>query len=71
MKKIFALVLLLCLIQGAVFANERVKGYARKNGAYVNGYHRSSPNSTQLDNYSTQGNVNPYTGNSGHRRAQH
>jgi hypothetical protein len=44
-----------------------VNGYFKKDGTYVDGYYRSRPNSTNTDNYSTQGNVNPYTGKSGTR----
>jgi hypothetical protein len=29
-------------------------GYYRANGTYVQGYHATNPNSTKLDNYSTQ-----------------
>jgi len=32
------------------------------------GHYRSSPNSTQRDNYSTYGNTNPYTGQRGTKR---
>jgi len=42
-----------------------VKGYTKKDGTYVAGYWRSSPNDTMLDNYSTKGNINPYTGKAG------
>ncbi len=42
-----------------------VNGYERSNGTYVQGHEQSNPNSTKLDNYSTQGNVNPYTGQTG------
>src|ERR1051326_3977388 len=42
-----------------------VKGYVRSNGTYVVPYVRSAPNGTTADNYSTKGNVNPYTGQPG------
>ncbi|HSD07663.1 hypothetical protein [Flavobacterium sp.] len=42
-----------------------VQGYTRSNGTYVQGYYRTEPNSTRNDNYSTVGNVNPYTGEAG------
>ena len=42
-----------------------VQGYTRQNGTYVQGYNRSSANGTACDNYSYQGNVNPYTGREG------
>ena len=40
-------------------------GYYRSNGTYVNGHYKSKSNRTNHDNYSTQGNRNPFTGNSG------
>lgn len=44
-----------------------VRGYTKNNGTYVNGYTRTSRNSTNHDNYSTTGNRNPYTGTTGAR----
>lgn len=43
-----------------------VNGYTKSNGTYVSGYYRTPPNSTVNDNYSTVGNVNPYTGKVGY-----
>lgn len=43
----------------------RVSGYTRKDGTYVQPYFRTAPNSTNRDNFSTKGNVNPYTGKAG------
>jgi hypothetical protein len=43
----------------------RVSGYYRSNGTYVQPYFRTAPNSTNRDNFSTRGNVNPYTGKPG------
>src|SRR5689334_4858500 len=40
-------------------------GYSRTNGTYVQSYHATNPNSTKLDNYSTRGNINPWTGKPG------
>jgi len=42
-----------------------VNGYTKSNGTYVSGYNRSSSNYTKSDNYSTKGNINPYTGKVG------
>jgi hypothetical protein len=42
-----------------------VRGYVRKNGTYVAPYHATNRNGTKNDNYSTKGNVNPYTGKTG------
>lgn len=50
------------------FADQHVNGYQRSNGTYVNGYYRTDPNDTTEDNYSHQGNVNPYTGQRGHHK---
>lgn len=43
----------------------RVSGYYRKDGTYVQPYFRTAPNHTNRDNFSTKGNVNPYTGKPG------
>lgn len=40
-------------------------GYARRDGTQVQSYHATNPNGSALDNYSTRGNINPYTGQSG------
>lgn len=53
-------------ICGQVNPNDHeVKGYYRKDGTYVESYHRTNPNGTNRDNFSTKGNVNPYTGKEG------
>lgn len=45
--------------------DHQVGGHVRSNGTYIEPYRATNPNSTRNDNYSTQGNVNPYTGQSG------
>lgn len=42
-----------------------VSGYMKSNGTYVQPHYRSVPNNTVYDNYSTKGNINPYTGSVG------
>ena len=42
-----------------------VRGYTKRNGTYVAPHKRTAPNSTKGDNWSTKGNVNPYTGKEG------
>lgn len=42
-----------------------VSGYTRSNGTYVAGHHQTNPNGTKYDNWSSKGNVNPYTGQPG------
>ncbi|CAN7739037.1 hypothetical protein ABL850_33285 [Variovorax paradoxus] len=40
-------------------------GYTKSNGTYVAPSHATNPNGTKADNWSTRGNVNPYTGKPG------
>lgn len=42
-----------------------VKGYFRKDGTYVAPHHRSGPDGSFYNNWSTRGNINPYTGEEG------
>ncbi len=66
MKKIIALTAFL-LAAFCSFSQTYVRGYTRSNGTYVQPHYRSSPNNTKIDNWSTYGNVNPYTGSVGTR----
>lgn len=52
---------------GGYGSDQQVNGYARSNGTYVEPYHRTAPDSNPYNNYSTQGNVNPYTGQMGYK----
>jgi hypothetical protein len=42
-----------------------VSGYTKSNGTYVQGHYRTLPNNTRDDNWSTIGNINPFTGAAG------
>jgi hypothetical protein len=43
-----------------------VRGYTRKmTGAYVVPHYRSHPDRTKINNWSTKGNINPFTGKKG------
>jgi hypothetical protein len=42
-----------------------VNGYYRANGTYVLPHHRSFPDGNIFNNFSTKGNMNPYTGKLG------
>jgi hypothetical protein len=44
-----------------------VQGHTTSSGTYVAPYVATNPNSTTRDNFSTSGNVNPYTGAVGTR----
>lgn len=64
MKKIFLVGILGFLISGDASAQgvEQVNGYYRQNGTYVQPYMKTIPDGNPYNNFSTQGNVNPYTG---------
>ena len=42
-----------------------VRGHVTSKGTYVAPHRATNPNSTRMDNWSTKGNVNPYTGRTG------
>ncbi len=45
----------------------RVRGHLRKSGTYVYPHTRSHPDKSHLNNWSTKGNANPYTGKRGRK----
>lgn len=63
MKKLA--VLAAALVAASAWAQVYVAPHVRSDGTYVQGYWRTAPDSTPLNNYGTQGNVNPYTGQAG------
>ena len=66
--KILTLCIIACtLASGTAYARgtSMVRGHVRSDGVYVAPHARTSPNSTKLDNWSTQGNYNPYNGKIG------
>lgn len=68
MKRLLLLVSVGLALSSATFARDvYVKPYVTQDGTYVEGHHRTSPNDTKIDNYSSQGNINPYTGAPGTR----
>ena len=66
MKRIF-LALMLVAQAASVLADTYVQPYVRSDGTYVQGHHRSDANSSRSDNYSSRGNINPYTGERGYQ----
>ena len=64
MKTLAAMILAACAFQ-AMAQTTTVRPHVRSDGTYVPGHIRTNPNGTTSDNYSTQGNVNPYTGQRG------
>ena len=63
MKIIYALVLLSLSVSAN--ADQWVNGYVKRDGTYVDGHFKSDANGYKFDNYSTKGNINPYTGQAG------
>ena len=68
--KIIAGALLLAAVAVPGMAQAQVpqyqRGYTQHNGTYVQPHYRTVPDGTRNNNYSTQGNINPYTGQRGH-----
>lgn len=58
-------ILLAAGFAATAFAQTYVKPHVRKDGTYVEGHYRSSPNRSQHDNYGSKGNYNPYSGKTG------
>jgi hypothetical protein len=59
--------LFVLVFAGSVFARGpvHVRGYTTKSGRYVAPHYRSAPDHSRWNNWSTRGNVNPYTGKVG------
>jgi hypothetical protein len=73
MKK--ALITLLAVIGLAAAASTSfaqgyhyVRSHVRSNGSYVPGHYQTNPDGNFHNNWSTRGNVNPFTGDFGTRR---
>ena len=74
-KALFCLFLFCFSISSPLFAKEKrakndngevkVRSYYKKDGTFVPEHYRTSPNETKNDNWSTKGNINPYTGEEG------
>lgn len=65
--RLWVLTAIAAALPTTVSAQVYVQGYTTKNGTYVAPHYRSSPDSSVLNNWSTRGNVNPYTGQVGTR----
>ncbi len=50
---------------GSKSSSTHVKGYTKKDGTYVEGHSRSTPDKNFNNNWSTKGNENPHTGKDG------
>jgi hypothetical protein len=52
---------------GSSSHDHAVRGYTKKSGTYVAPHRQSDPDRMKQNNFSTRGNVNPYTGKRGTR----
>lgn len=71
MKIKIACLALALLPAAAMAADNYVRGYTRQDGTYVQPHHQSAPNQYRHDNYSAQGNTNPYSGREGTQRHEY
>ncbi len=69
-RKLLFAILTVCLLgsMGSFAYGKSVSGYHKRSGTYVKSYHRTSKDRTQRNNWSSKGNVNPYTGKKGTKR---
>lgn len=67
MKTKMALLAIVLMSPALVQADKFVNGYTKKDGTYVQPHYRSDSNTVKYDNYSSQGNSNPYTGQQGYK----
>lgn len=66
MRKLVALATALFVVTPAFAqSSTSVRGYYRKDGTYVQPHRRTTPDSSRTNNWSTRGNINPYTGRAG------
>ena len=72
LKKIFLSLLvglfLFSSVATSTYARVKVKGYTKRNGTYVAPHYRTNKNSLKYDNWSSKGNINPYTGRKGYKK---
>ena len=70
MKKIIlgiAIALTLLVTTSVEARVTKVKSYYKPStGKYVSSYYKTTPNKTKIDNFSTKGNYNSYTGKKGY-----
>jgi hypothetical protein len=68
MNKLFGAMLFSLMLASPILAADTfVSGYTKSNGTQVQPYYRSAPDTSFSNNFSTRGNVNPYTGMQGTR----
>lgn len=71
MKKTLLAVLLLTSTVAFAGGHHSVSGYTRSDGTYVQPHVQSNPDQYRNNNYSSQGNYNPNTGQTGKQRNEY
>ena len=56
-----------CYANSSVGGSHYVRAHTTKKGKYVKAHRATNPNHSKADNWSTKGNVNPYTGKKGRK----
>jgi len=64
---LFGALAVFALSNAASAGSTYVHGYTKSDGTYVEPHYRSAPDTSTYNNWSTKGNVNPYTGEAGTR----
>lgn len=67
MKKLILFLALLFLPSSLLAKTTNVKSYIKKDGTFIQGHYRTTPNNMKFNNWSTKGNFNPYTGKKGYK----
>lgn len=67
---LFAMAMVFALLCAAAHADTYVNGYYRKDGSYVQGHYKTPSDNYFYNNYSSQGNYNPYTGKKGYKKSR-
>ena len=62
---LLALALAALTVPALAQSQHYVQPHVTRNGTFVQGHMQTNPDSNPYNNYSTQGNVNPYTGQQG------
>lgn len=54
-------------ITDSIFATQHTRGYFKQNGTYVQAHQKTDRGTNNWKDYSTKGNINPYTWSKGHK----
>ena len=71
MRTLAAAIFLALALPSISFADTYVRGYTKKDGTYVAPHFRSSPDNNIYNNYSSEGQTNPYTAKKGSQRHEY